>query len=533
MPAPKRPYKPAEGPRPSTVGNGNDYAAQVAGTISSARGSFDNATPLFSPILFYSAQLNTNTFKTSLCDGAANPATCLGWQQFVFSNVTHAAFMQYWLIDYGPQCPSGWTAFGSSHCRTSTSNSNPISPQNPRYLELQGTAGSGGAMDVIIVPGLGGSQMAKVAASPVFDLASVWKVAEFNVFGDGDGMQAIFPPGNMIVRTTVNDGTTNPPTCLTQGFTGETNNYTLVPPCCRYMGTATAEPAIVFDQSTRVGATAYCANGTSVGDTHLTNFNGLLFDFQASGDFLLAEIDPDFVVQTRQKSGAPTWPNASVNKAVGMKMGKSRLAICLEPNRFVVDGKPNNLGNGKSLSLPDVTVTRNGNVYVFTRPDGANVRAELNNGWIDVSVSLGGPAPVVNVRGLLGNANGNTGPDDLAARDGTVLHQQPVSFTDLYHTFGDSWRIPSEESLLSQLCGDTKIERGIPKKLFYANDLNPKVYERARKICTAAGVKEEALLDACTLDTAVLGDKTAAKAFVRANPPRAVVRLGSRSKDAR
>jgi hypothetical protein len=299
------------------------------------------------------------------------------------------------------------------------------------------------------------------------------------------------------------------------------------------MGTATAEPAIVFDQSTRVGATAYCANGTAVGDTHLTNFNGLLFDFQASGDFLLAEIDPDFVVQTRQKSGAPTWPNASVNKAVGMKMGKSRLAICLEPNRFVVDGKPNNLGNGKSLSLPDVTVTRNGNVYVFTRPDAANVRAELNNGWIDVSVSLGGPAPVVNVRGLLGNANGNTGPDDLAARDGTVLDQQPVSFTDLYHTFGDSWRVPSEESLLSQLCGDTKIERAIPKKSFYANDLNPKVYERAHKICTAAGVKEEALLDACTLDTAVLGDKTAAKAFVRANPPRAVARLGSRSKDAR
>ena len=82
--------------------------------------------------------------------------------------------------------------------------------------------------------------------------------------------------------------------------------------------------------------------------------------------------------------------------------------------------------------------------------------------------------------------------------------QQPVSFTDLYHTFGDSWRVPSEELLLSQLCGDTKIERAIPKKLFYANDLNPKVYERARKNCTAAGVKEEALLDACTLDTAVL-----------------------------
>ena len=214
----------------------------------------------------------------------------------------------------------------------------------------------------------------------------------------------------------MNDGTVNAFLCNARLRQGDKQSHPGTPAVASTA--AGADPAIVFDQSTRVGATAYCANGTAVGDTHLTNFNGLLFDFQASGDFLLAEIDPDFVVQTRQKSGAPTWPNASVNKAVGMKMGKTRVAICLEPNRFVVDGKPNNIGNGKSLSLPDVTVTRNGDVYVFTRPDGANVRAELNNGWIDVSVSLGGPAPVVNVRGLLGNANGNTGPDDLAARDG-------------------------------------------------------------------------------------------------------------------
>ena len=103
----------------------------------------------------------------------------------------------------------------------------------------------------------------------------------------------------------------------------------------------------------------------------------------------------------------------------------------------------------------------------------------------------------------------------------------------IFIVFGDSWRVPSDESLLSQLCGDAKIERGNPEKLFYAKDLNPKVYERARKICTEASVKEEALLDACTLDTAVLGDKAAARAFVRANPPRAVLRLGSRPNDAR
>ena len=166
----------------------------------------------------------------------------------------------------------------------------------------------------------------------------------------------------------------NAPTCVTQSFSLETNDLSRVPPCCPYGG---AKPAIVFTQSNKAGATSMCANGTSVGEPHLTNVNGLLYDFQASGDFLLAEIDPDFVVQTRQKSGAPRWPaDVSVNKAVAIKMGKTRLAVCLGPNRFVVDGKPINLGTDKSLSLPDVKVTRNGNVYFFARPDGANVRVE-------------------------------------------------------------------------------------------------------------------------------------------------------------
>jgi hypothetical protein len=363
VPGPNRPYAPARGPRPTTVGNGNDFAAEVqqGTTISSARGSFDDARGAMA-VPSYSLQLNTNRFATSLCDNAANPATCKGWQQFVYSFLEKKAFIQYWLIDYGPQCPAGWNPTGSDCYKNDAAV--PVPPQiNPRFVELQGTAGSGGGLDSIVVATL--SSALSNTATPVFDLAAGWQIAEFNIFGDGNGSQVNFASGsNMIVRTHVDNGTGTPPLCATDtGFTSETNNFTLVPPCCRYGGPA---PAIVFDQSTNVGATAYCANGTSVGDTHLTNFNGLLYDFQAAGDFLLAEIDPDFVVQTRQKSGAPTWPNASINNAVAMKMGKTRLAICLEPNRFIVDGKLNDLGDGKALSLPGVTVTRNGNVYVFT-----------------------------------------------------------------------------------------------------------------------------------------------------------------------
>ncbi len=167
---------------------------------------------------------------------------------------------------------------------------------------------------------------------------SGWQGAEFNVFGNGDSSEATLNAGSrMAVRISVNDGTTDIPECRMGGTTGESNNLTLVPPCCPYGGPS---PAIVFWQSSNRGATSMCASGSSMGDTHLTNFAGLLFDFQASGDFLLAETNPDFVVQTRQASGAPTWPDASVNKAVAIKMerlalrsvlgqrGLSSMAIC-------------------------------------------------------------------------------------------------------------------------------------------------------------------------------------------------------------
>src|SRR5208337_2790706 len=107
------------------------------------------------------------------------------------------------------------------------------------------------------------------------------------------------------------------------------------------------------------GAPATCADATSVGDTHLTTFDGLYYDFQASGDFVLAQDGPEFVVQARQASGAPTWPNASVNKAVATQMGKTRVALYIEPTRLVIDGAANNLADGKSIELPTgVQVTR-------------------------------------------------------------------------------------------------------------------------------------------------------------------------------
>jgi hypothetical protein len=208
-----------------------------------------------------------------------------------------------------------------------------------------------------------------------------------------------------------------------------------------------------------------------------------------------------------------------------MKLGTTRAALCLDPVRLIIDGERRDLPDGSSLTLPGgAEIAHGGNVYLFTSPGGENVSAGIFSSWINVSVSLD-HLPQAKVIGLLGNANGNMGEDDLATRQGAVLNQ-PLLFNQLYHPYADSWRASPRESLLGNLCGGSDVETGIPNQSFYAEDLAPEVYRRARVLCTEAGVRDATLLDACTLDTAVLGEG-AVTVYVRAHPPRIEERVTS------
>ncbi|MGC1447705.1 MAG: hypothetical protein WA837_19740 [Xanthobacteraceae bacterium] len=250
---PERPYPPASGRQPEIVGNGNDFSAQVtSGTISQATGSFDSITGLTSESdggnnNSYSLQLNTNaSLNPTLCQGAKTPSQCSGWQQFVYSSSGYA-FIQYWLLNYGNACPSGWNTYYSDCWRNGT-NGAPVSAQpitNLAQLRLTGTADAGGTDTVIMSTPNGDANAAN--QDSLLDLAKGWNAAEFNVFGDCCGSQANFNGGvTMVVRTSVDNGTKNAPTCTATGYTGETNNLTLVPPCSTVGG---ASPAIVFKES--------------------------------------------------------------------------------------------------------------------------------------------------------------------------------------------------------------------------------------------------------------------------------------------
>jgi hypothetical protein len=224
------------------------------------------------------------------------------------------------------------------------------------------------------------------------------------------------------------------------------------------------------------------------------------------------------------KTSYPNTDWREVPCTAAPELGRTRAAVCLDPTRLIIDGQPSSLGPDQSITLPSgVHVARSTNSYLFTRPSGESVRADVNAGYINVSVNLG-TQPQAKVYGLLGNANGNMGEDDLATRNRVVL-PQPVSFADLYHPYADSWRIAASDSLVTNQCGEREVERSAPSTTFYARDLEPRIYERSRAICTEAGVTDETLLDACIIDVTVIGSRDAARVFARMHPPRAELRV--------
>jgi len=249
--APNIPYRPKSGHLRQTVGDGNDFAAEVtSGLISKTVGSFHKVKGVTSETGIggandYSLQLNSNFMNTAACDGAKVPANCLAWEQFVYSSGNDVAFMQYWLIFWDNTCPKGWFRY-STDCYT---NSNGVTAPlevitDLKTLKLSGSTKKG--VDTLIFTA-GTQAYSTTGPDTVVDLATAWTESEFNIIGDGDGSEAVFNTGSSItVKIAVTNGTKNAPTCAADsGTTGETNNLNLG--TCT--GTAAATPYIEFVES--------------------------------------------------------------------------------------------------------------------------------------------------------------------------------------------------------------------------------------------------------------------------------------------
>ena len=245
--APDKVYVPHGHGGPQTVGNGVDFAATTSNLTSAAVGTFPTVTGVTSEkdgsANVYSIQLNSNFMSTAACNGHSG---CLAWEQFVYSSQEQSAFMQYWLIDYGNSCPSGWNAYDGSCYKNSAAVSVPKQPiTSLAQLKLSGTAVSGGNDTLVFTtPTRAYSTTGK---DSVTYLATAWKQSEFNIIGDGGGSKATFNRGSSVtVKVAVTHGSTAAPTCSSNaGTTGETNNLTLG--ACSAVSGAT--PYIQFKES--------------------------------------------------------------------------------------------------------------------------------------------------------------------------------------------------------------------------------------------------------------------------------------------
>ena len=272
--------------------------------------------------------------------------------------------------------------------------------------------------------------------------------------------------------------------------------------------------------------------GGSMGDPHLLTYDGLFYDFQAAGEFVLTTDGAGYLVQVRLTPIGDPANGVSANRAVAARVGSDVVSIEAGASQPVhLNGVPITTSDGRQTLPGGGTLSVLGARYRLRWPSGTQLDVrDLGNHTLAIYPILPAGASAV-MSGLLGNADGNP-KNDLALRDGTPLVDP--QFADLYPRYADSWRIAAAESLFDYAPGQSTATFTLPSfppRRNFTAMLSNADYAAARATCIAAGVKDPVRLDACILDQALTHDPAYAQSSVVGPAPTASLSFAAYTND--
>ncbi|MSP58778.1 MAG: hypothetical protein EXR72_00270 [Myxococcales bacterium] len=258
------------------------------------------------------------------------------------------------------------------------------------------------------------------------------------------------------------------------------------------------------------------------GDPHMFTFDGLRYEYQPAGEFVLATDNATYAIQARMQQWGGS--RASVQTALSVDVGNVKVGIyAREQPTLRINGQPGvlpcadaPLANGALCSgRMDfenggyLTFDQNSKKFsVYLTDEVSHLDVWLNKDYVN-SQFFAGPEIQLNTVGLGGSINGNPA-DDITTRDGEIM-VQPVKFADFYGNYANSWRIDNAESLFDYAHGKSTanyVDLKFPAATMSAKDLPPADHDAAVAACKAAGVPD-GQLEECALDAALMGPEAA------------------------
>jgi hypothetical protein len=246
--------------------------------------------------------------------------------------------------------------------------------------------------------------------------------------------------------------------------------------------------------------------GTSGGDTHISTFDGLRYDFQVVGEYtLVRSTKDDFAIQIRQVPAMQSR-TVTVNQAMATTIGGRRVSIARENNQLVlrVDGT---IVTDTMPKLTGGSITPAPNMYgmsfLLEWPDGTTATvggARLFDIRVKPAASRKGA-----LAGLLGDDDGSRA-NDLVATGNSSLGLKPTA-DDINHALADRWRIAPDASLFDYQPGESAAT--FTDSTFPDARVDPSYAAsaaEAEKRCRLSGITDTHLLHDCIVDFAVTSD---------------------------